>query len=64
MKRLMSYESDHSLNGHLLLVRFAQFPQRTDKFYKRLPQMIKTLKHKGYKFVPLRKNLLELKNKE
>ena len=64
MKRLMAYERDHSLNGHLLMVHFGTSPQRTDKFYKRLPQMIKTLKHKGYKFVPLRKNLLEMKNKE
>ena len=64
MKRLMAYERDHSLNGHLLMVHFGTSPQRTDKFYKRLPQMIKTLKHKGYKFVPLKKNLLEMKNKE
>ena len=64
MKRLMAYERDHSLNGHLLMVHFGTSPQRTDKFYKRLPQMIKTLKHKGYKFVPLKKNLLEMKNEE
>lgn len=46
------------------MVHFGTSPQRTDKFYKRLPQMIKTLKHKGYKFVPLKKNLLEVKNEE
>jgi peptidoglycan/xylan/chitin deacetylase (PgdA/CDA1 family) len=38
------------LNGFLLLVHIGTDPARTDKFYNRLPQLIKALKAKGYQF--------------
>lgn len=43
----------HGLNGHLLMVHIGTFDERTDKFYKRLPALIKTLKKKGYNFVSI-----------
>ena len=51
MQRLLAYEHDHTLNGHFLMVHFGTSPARTDKFYKRLPQMIKKLRQRGYTFV-------------
>ena len=36
---------------YFLMVHFGTSPARTDKFYKRLPQMIKKLRQKGYTFV-------------
>jgi len=38
------------LNGFLLLMHIGAGPGRTDKFYKRLPELIKYLKQKGYHF--------------
>jgi endoglucanase len=38
------------LNGFILLMHIGAGPDRTDKFYKRLPQLIRYLKGKGYKF--------------
>lgn len=38
------------LNGFILLVHFGTDPARTDKFYHRLPQLLKELKAKGYRF--------------
>ncbi len=43
------------LNGHLMLIHFGTDDRRTDKFYNGyLDKMIKTLKRKGYTFVPVR----------
>ena len=50
-RRLMTYERQHTLNGHFLLVHFGTSPLRTDKFYLRLPQIIKELRRRGYEFV-------------
>ena len=52
-KRLLDYERAHTLNGHFLMIHFGTSPQRTDKFYRRLPHVIKTLRHRGYDFVSL-----------
>ena len=49
--RLMSFEKNKGLNGHFLMIHFGTHPERTDKFYKLLPQIIRTLKHRGYRFV-------------
>ena len=49
--RLMSFEKKKGLNGHFLMIHFGTHPERTDKFYKLLPQIIRTLKHRGYRFV-------------
>lgn len=38
------------LNGFILLVHIGTDLKRTDKFYHRLPQLIKHLKTKGYQF--------------
>ena len=43
----------NGLNGHILMVHMGTDPERTDKFYNRLPALIKTLKKKGYNFVSL-----------
>ena len=40
-------------NGHILMVHMGTDPERTDKFYNHLPDLIKTLKKKGYNFVSL-----------
>lgn len=52
--KLMKYEKEHSLNGHLLLIHFGTSPLRTEKFYDKLPDLIKTLRKKGYVFTPLK----------
>jgi peptidoglycan/xylan/chitin deacetylase (PgdA/CDA1 family) len=38
------------LSGFILLMHVGTDPKRTDKFYKKLPQLIDYLKHKGYQF--------------
>lgn len=38
------------LNGFILLLHIGTDPKRTDKFYKRLPALLKELKLKGYEF--------------
>jgi endoglucanase len=50
---IIDYElkSSNGLNGFILLVHIGTDPRRTDKFYKRLPQLINELKGKGYEFV-------------
>ena len=48
-------EKKEGLNGHLMLIHFGTDDRRTDKFYNGyLDKMIKTLKRKGYTFVPVR----------
>ena len=49
---IINYEKNHSsgLNGFILLLHIGADPKRTDKFYYKLPQLLKTLKAKGYKF--------------
>lgn len=53
MKSVLQYEqkSTSGLNGFILLVHFGTDPRRTDKFYNRLPFLIKELKKRGYGFV-------------
>jgi peptidoglycan/xylan/chitin deacetylase (PgdA/CDA1 family) len=38
------------LNGAIVLIHLGTDPKRTDKFYSRLPQILKELKAKGYRF--------------
>ena len=53
--KILSVEAAEGLNGHLMLIHFGTDARRTDKFYKgHLERLIKVLKNKGYKFVPLR----------
>jgi peptidoglycan/xylan/chitin deacetylase (PgdA/CDA1 family) len=42
--------SSSGLNGFILLVHIGTDPKRTDKFYKKLPQLIINFKNKGYQF--------------
>lgn len=56
-KKMLSYEKEHTLNGHFLMVHFGTFSARTDKFYHRLPSIIKTLRKRGYEFVTVEQML-------
>lgn len=49
---IINYEQSHSsgLNGFILLMHIGAGPGRTDKFYKRLPELLQYLKQKGYHF--------------
>jgi peptidoglycan/xylan/chitin deacetylase (PgdA/CDA1 family) len=47
---IIQYEQSANLNGFILLVHIGTDPRRTDKFYHRLPELIKDLKAKGYQF--------------
>ncbi|WP_079702005.1 polysaccharide deacetylase family protein [Daejeonella lutea] len=51
----------NGLNGFILLVHIGTDPRRTDKFYNLLDGLIKELKLKGYRFVPLKTLFLEKK---
>lgn len=43
----------NGLNGHIMLIHLGTVPERTDKFYDRLPELIEALLAKGYTFTPL-----------
>jgi peptidoglycan/xylan/chitin deacetylase (PgdA/CDA1 family) len=49
---IINYEisKPSGLNGFILLMHIGAGPDRTDKFYTRLPHLIKYLKQKGYQF--------------
>lgn len=47
------------LNGFILLLHAGAGPGRTDKFYYKLPELIKNLKTKGYQFVRIDELLKE-----
>ncbi len=49
---IINYETSKpaGLNGFILLVHIGAGPDRIDKFYKRLPELIKYLRQKGYHF--------------
>ena len=51
--RIMRCEKEKTLNGHLLMIHFGTDERRTEKFYDCMPDLIKTLKKKGYRFVSL-----------
>lgn len=55
LKNILDYEARHGLNGHFLLMHFGTHPERTDKFYRLLPELIRSLKERGYKFVKVNK---------
>lgn len=50
---ILNYEQKdkNGLNGFMLLVHIGTDPRRKDKFYSRLPQLIRVLKSKGYQLV-------------
>jgi peptidoglycan/xylan/chitin deacetylase (PgdA/CDA1 family) len=49
---ILNYEQSKpsGLNGFILLLHIGTDPKRVDKFYNRLPELIKYLKAKGYQF--------------
>ena len=53
MDKLLSIEKEKGLNGNILLIHLGTEEARTDKFYARLPELIRALQHRGYQFVPL-----------
>jgi peptidoglycan/xylan/chitin deacetylase (PgdA/CDA1 family) len=57
--RIMAYEKKDTagLNGFILLIHFGTHPERTDKFYFRLDELITSLKQKGYAFKLLGESL-------
>lgn len=50
----------NGLNGFILLVHIGTDPRRTDKFYKRLPELIRQLQSRGYEFETINELLGEL----
>lgn len=52
VSRILSYErrSTNGLNGFLLLSHIGTAPERTDKLYDRLGEIIQELKRRGYSF--------------
>lgn len=56
--RIWEYErtDPNGLNGHIMLIHFGTDPARTDKFYDKLPGLIRELRSKGYSFTPLKDN--------
>jgi endoglucanase len=53
--RILAYErqAPHGLNGFILLIHVGTDPERTDKFYWKLGDLIGALKDKGYALVRL-----------
>lgn len=47
---IINFESKNGLNGANILIHFGTSPERTDKFYNKLDELIKELKLRGYKF--------------
>jgi peptidoglycan/xylan/chitin deacetylase (PgdA/CDA1 family) len=52
LSRIFKFERDNpnGLNGFHLLIHVGTDPKRTDKLYSKLPELIQTLKLKGYSF--------------
>ncbi len=52
MKSILRFEqaSSSGLNGFILLIHIGTEPGRTDKFYHRLPELLRYLKGRGYRF--------------
>ena len=57
---IVSFEEKSSagLRGFILLIHIGTDPERTDKFYYYLPELIKDLKGRGYRFVRIDELLL------
>jgi endoglucanase len=53
---IIHFEQQHhsGLNGFILLMHIGTDAGRTDKFYKRLPELIEYLKKRGYQLVTIK----------
>jgi endoglucanase len=50
LESIYKHEEEKGLNGFILLVHIGTDPARTDKLYNRLPELIQTLRKRGYTF--------------
>ncbi len=52
LSSILQYEQTKpaGLNGFILLMHVGAGPGRTDKFYRKLPELVRYLKAKGYQF--------------
>lgn len=52
LSSILQYEQTRAagLNGFILLMHVGAGPGRTDKFYRKLPELVRYLKAKGYQF--------------
>lgn len=50
LRSIYQYESSYGMNGFHLLIHPGTEPERTDKLYTRLPDLVKELKQRGYGF--------------
>ncbi|WP_027124883.1 glycoside hydrolase family 9 protein [Gelidibacter mesophilus] len=62
MASILSLEETEGLNGFMLLSHLGTHPDRTDKFYSKLDNLILILKERGYQFESL-KDILDLKGR-
>jgi peptidoglycan/xylan/chitin deacetylase (PgdA/CDA1 family) len=46
---ILDYDGRQSLNGFIMLLHVGTDPRRKDKFYEKLPELLKYLKQSGYK---------------
>lgn len=55
MERVFAHEKadPQGLNGQIMLIHLGTDPARTDKFYDRLPELLRKLRRRGYDIVPL-----------
>lgn len=55
LKSILDFEAKekNGLNGFILLLHVGTHPSRIDKMYKRLPELIDTLRARGYRFASL-----------
>jgi len=53
MEKVLAFEKANTLNGNIMLIHLGTEAARTDKFYDRLPDLIRRLRRMGYGFVPL-----------
>ena len=51
VRNIMDYEGKYGLNGFLLMIHMGTHPDRKDKLYLCLPEIISRLQAKGYRFV-------------
>jgi endoglucanase len=51
LNRLLALEEQTGLNGAMILIHIGTDPRRIDKLYDRLPELIRVLKKKGYRFL-------------
>jgi len=51
MRSILEYEQSKGMNGFILLLHIGTAPERTDKLYARLGELLDTLTDKGYSFV-------------